>query len=103
MKRIGKKGLLVTATLVEEIQILDQEAEEGHDNALSFVRSAGTTPHRRFQSAAITTEVVAGVHLVLQDREFRYLYLRPLKWEENEKFMKNQYFLKHFGNEKEFY
>lgn len=66
---------LVAASLVQEVEILDQQTEEGNDDPLSFVRSAGATPHSRFQGAAIAAKVAAGIHLVLKNREFRQLHL----------------------------
>lgn len=36
---------LVAATLVEEVKVLDEEAEEGHYDPLAFVCSASATPH----------------------------------------------------------
>lgn len=70
---------LVAATLVEEVKVLDEKAEEGHYDPLAFVCSASATPHRGLQRAAIAAEIAARVHLMLQNRELGGLHLRPLK------------------------
>lgn len=73
------KYSLVAATLVEEVKVLDEKAEEGHYDSLAFICSASATPHCGFQCAAITAEIAARVHLMLQYREFCRLYFWPLK------------------------
>ena len=74
-ERAGGFYSLVAASLVQEVEILDQQTEEGHNDPLSFVRSAGATPHRRFQCTAVAAEIAARIHLVLKNREFRQLHL----------------------------
>lgn len=77
----SRKGYysLVAATLVEEVKVLDEKAEEGHYDPLAFVCSASATPHCGLQRATIAAEITARVHLMLQNRELGRLYLRPLK------------------------
>lgn len=76
---------LVAATLVQEVKVLDEEAEERHYDPLAFVRSASATPHCCLQRAAIAAEVAARVHLMLQNRELGGLHLRPLRMPRREK------------------
>jgi len=71
--------LLVTATFVEKVQILDEKAKEGHYDTLTFICSASATPHCSLQRATITTEVAARIHLMLQNRKLGRLYFWPLK------------------------
>ena len=58
---------LVTTSLVEKVEILDEQTEEGYNDALSLIRSAGATPHRCLQSTPVTAKVTAWIHLMLQN------------------------------------
>lgn len=75
MRERGILHSLVAATLVEEVKILDEKAEEGHYDTLAFVGGASATPHCGLQRATITAEIAARIHLMFQDRELGGLHL----------------------------
>jgi len=71
-------GQPVGAALVEEVEVLDEQREEGHDDALALVLGAGRAPHGRLQRRPVAAKVGRRIHLMFQDRELGRLHLLPL-------------------------
>lgn len=69
---------LIGTSLVEEVQVLDEQREEWNNDSFTFVGRAGRSPHCRLQRRPITAEVTRRVHLMFENREFCRLNLRPL-------------------------
>ena len=71
-------GQPVGASFVQEVEILDEQREEGHDDPLALVFGSGRPPHGRLQRGTVAAEVGRRVHLVFQDGELGRLHLVPL-------------------------
>lgn len=71
------KFLLVRTQLGEAIQVLDEQAEERHDDVLAG--AAGGSPHRRLESGAVVVVVRGRVHGLSQHRQPLAARLAPLE------------------------
>nr|CAD7603031.1 unnamed protein product [Timema genevievae] len=64
--------------LVEKVEVLDEQREEGNDDALSLISGSCGPPHGGLQGGPVAAEVGGGVHLVFKDGEFGRLHFAPL-------------------------